>query len=120
MGLYDGIKDVAKIVQKADNIDLYMKLLDLGEQALELQNENSKLKEEIARLKKAKITEEKIERHESPYITLSDDPMKLKYCAVCWDTEQKLVQMKIVDQYGYKNVRCHKCKNTCHLDTRDY
>lgn len=30
MGLYDGIKDVAKVVQKADNIELYQKLIDLS------------------------------------------------------------------------------------------
>lgn len=120
MGLYDGIKDVAKIVQQADNIELYRQLLDLGAQALELQDENTKLKEEIASLKKAKMTEDRIQRHENPYLTLSDDPIKVKYCAVCWDSEQKLVQMKIVEQYGNRSVRCHKCKNTCHLEAKDY
>ena len=39
MGLYEGIKDVAGIIQKADNIELYEKLLDLGSQALDLQSE---------------------------------------------------------------------------------
>ena len=48
MGLYEGIKDVAKVVQQADNIELYRQLLDLSAQALDLQAENSKLKEEIA------------------------------------------------------------------------
>ena len=30
MGLYEGIKDVAKIVQQADNLELYRQLLDLS------------------------------------------------------------------------------------------
>ena len=30
MSLYEGIKDVAKVVQQADNIDLYLKLIDLS------------------------------------------------------------------------------------------
>ena len=46
MGLYDGIKDAAKVIQKADNIELYEKLLDLSAQALELQNDNARLIEE--------------------------------------------------------------------------
>jgi len=50
MGLYDGIKDVAKVLQKADNIDLYSKLIDLSAQALEIQQENARLSEEIIRL----------------------------------------------------------------------
>lgn len=51
MGLYDGIKDVANIIQKADNIELYGKLLDLSAQALELQNENTRLIEENNKFK---------------------------------------------------------------------
>ena len=38
MGLYEGIKDVAKVVQQADNIELYRQLVDLSAQALEMQN----------------------------------------------------------------------------------
>lgn len=30
MGLYEGIKDVAKVVQQADNIELYRQLVDLS------------------------------------------------------------------------------------------
>ena len=54
MGLYDGIKDVAKVVQQADNIELYQKLLDLSSQALDMQNEISRLTMENAELKKIK------------------------------------------------------------------
>ena len=45
MGLYDGIKDVAKIVQQADNVELYLQLIDLSAQALDMQAEITKLKE---------------------------------------------------------------------------
>ena len=52
MSLYEGIKDAAKIVQKADNIELYQKLLDLSSQALDLQAQIQKLTGKIASLKK--------------------------------------------------------------------
>lgn len=45
MGLYEEIKDVAKVVQEADNIDLYRKLIDLSKQALDLQAEVLQLHE---------------------------------------------------------------------------
>ena len=51
MGLYESIKDVAKVVQQADNIELYRQLLDLSAQALDLQAENGQLKEELHELK---------------------------------------------------------------------
>ena len=48
MGLYEGIKDAIGLAQKADNIDLYKQLLDLGAQALERQAEITRLREENA------------------------------------------------------------------------
>ena len=41
MWLYDAMKDVAKLAQKADNIELYQRLLDLSAQALDLQAKSS-------------------------------------------------------------------------------
>ena len=46
MGLYEGIKDVAKVIQQADNIELYRQLIDLSAQALDMQNEISRRSEE--------------------------------------------------------------------------
>lgn len=51
MGLYEGIKDVAKVVQQADNIELYKSLLDLSSQALDMQAEISALQKENEELK---------------------------------------------------------------------
>ena len=31
MSLYEGIKDVITVAQKADNVDLVLKLLDIGQ-----------------------------------------------------------------------------------------
>ena len=42
MGLYEAVKDVAKLAQQADNIDLYRRLLDLSAQALDMQDEIKK------------------------------------------------------------------------------
>ena len=39
MSLYEGIKDVAKVVQQADNVELYRRLLDLSALALDMQDE---------------------------------------------------------------------------------
>ena len=52
MGLYEGIKDVAKVVQQADNIGLYRQLLDLSAQALDMQSEINRLTAENAELRK--------------------------------------------------------------------
>ena len=112
MGLYEGIKDAIGLAQKADNIELYRQLLDLGAQALELQAEITRLREENAELKKTEDIERRIVRHTLtkengihdgyPYITLSDDEQNIRYCAVCWGREQKLIQL-------YSNDVCMEC-----------
>lgn len=102
MSLYDGIKDVAKVMQQADNIDLYMRLLDLSSQALDMQAEIAKLREENIELKKSKDIDGDIEYHVDPFITRQSDTKPIKYCAACWVDKKKLVPL----QYEYENLYC--------------
>ena len=57
MGLYDNLKDIALVLQKADNVDLYKQLIELSSQALDIQNqlvrlsqENQELKDELGKV----------------------------------------------------------------------
>ena len=106
MGLYDGIKDVAKILQQADNIDLYRQLLDLSVQARDLQNEVAKLQQENVNLKKELEIEDDIERYEKLFVTRKSDDTKIKYCSRCWDAERKLIQ---IDCHDSGNFSCPHC-----------
>lgn len=91
MGLYEGIKDAIGLAQKADNADLIKQLLDLGTQALEMQDEIRKLKEENEELKKANDLESRIIMHKENYITLKDDAEEIHYCSNCWGLNHKLI-----------------------------
>lgn len=120
MGFYDAMKDALNLAQKADNIELYRQLLDLQAQALDLQAENSKLKGQISELQTLRDIEKRITRHQHPYLTLIDDEIPIKYCAVCWDSDQKLIQMNETTESIYsaswRTLQCHKCHNRCRLD----
>ena len=94
MGLYEGIKDVAKVMQQADNIKLYQQLLDLCAQALELQSEINRLTKENEDLRKKQDIESKIVRHDGLFVTLGDDT-SIVYCSHCWDSERKLIQLEV-------------------------
>ena len=84
----------------------------MGEQALDMQEEIRKLKEENAELKKAKNTEDNIVHHKSkevdnlnieyPYITLKNDEQEIRYCAICWGREHKLIPL-------YDELNCLNC-----------
>ena len=108
MGLYEGIKDVAKVVQQADNIELYRQLLDLSAQALDMQAEIARLKEENADLKKKRNITDKIVRHLEPYITLADEEPALLYCSHCWDVDGHIVQLNCDESSG--KFRCPHCQ----------
>lgn len=117
MGLYERIKDVAKSIQKTGNTELYGQLIELGAEALDMQNEIISLLAENAELKKAKDVENRIERHQEPYITLKDDSPQILYCSRCWDYEQKLIQVK---SYDSGKFRCIHCENEGTYDKAKY
>jgi len=50
MAIYDILKDAVDIAQKVQNMELLKKLFDAQQQALELQRENTELKELINKM----------------------------------------------------------------------
>ena len=115
MSLYEGLKDIAAIAQKADNIELYRQLLDFSSQALDLQKEVTRLTEENEQLKKRKELENVVVRHEEPVVTRSDDAIPIFYCAHCWDSEGKLIQVRC-DKDG--SFQCLHCNARGYYDTQ--
>jgi len=108
MGLYENIRDVAKVVQQADNLELYRQLLELSSQALEMQAEISRLKEEVNELKKKQDISERVVRHVEPYVTLRDEEPALCYCSHCWDIARQLIQLDCNDYNGtFECPHCH-------------
>ena len=116
MGIYDAFKDAISMAQKVDNIDLYHKLLDLSNQAIELQNKvyeltesNRKLKLEIDELKKANTIEEDIELLPEGYLirkSEKENNKNIMYCAACWQNYKKL--MPYTRTIGNKK-QCNNC-----------
>lgn len=107
MGLYDAMKDAINLAQKADNIELYRQLLDISSQALELQAEVTRLREENVALKKRRDMTSKIIRHEEPCVTLEGDEKKLYYCSHCWDSQELLIQ---VNCHADGTFECPHCQ----------
>jgi hypothetical protein len=105
MGLYEGIKDVAKIVQQADNIDLYRQLIDLSSQALDMQSEIVRLTTEVKELRKEKEIEKHIVRYKELFVTLEDKP-EIRYCSHCLDFDKKLIQIQCYDSGEFRCPHC--------------
>jgi hypothetical protein len=112
--LSSGIKNAAEIVRKADNLELYAMLLDLYAKALDLQDENRELKERLSDRSQVESIRSRIIRHEQPIVTLKDDNDSICYCAHCWDSQEKLIQINKDIRSG--EATCPACKNTCIYD----
>ena len=108
--LSSGIKNVADIVKKGDNLELYATLLDLYEKALELQDENKQLKDKLADRKSVESIRARVIRHPQPVITLKDDENQIYYCAHCWDSKELLIQVNTEPKPAV--FTCPACKNT--------
>lgn len=115
MGIYDACKDIITIAQKAGNWELYRELVDLSAQALDLQLEVARLREENLALRKAKDISKKIIRHEEPVVTIDDDDKKLYYCSHCWDSENTLIQ---INCHNDGTFSCPHCKNAGNYDNQ--
>lgn len=111
MSFYDAFKDAISVAQKADNVELYRKLLDLSAQALDLQAEVARLREENIALRKLKDVSEKIIRHEEPVVTIDGDDKNLYYCSHCWDSQQLLIQINCHNDGTFNCPHCNSSGN---------
>lgn len=94
MEIIDTIKEVIKVAQKADNVEIIQQLLTVQAEALELQQKNIELQNKINELERNKDIEDRIVHHQDLYLTLKDDPQNLPYCTTCWTTKHQLVQLR--------------------------
>jgi hypothetical protein len=84
MGILDTVKDVAILIQKADNIELVKQVMALQIQAQDLVEENRLLKAKLA-------TREALTFRKNAYWLSDDGP----FCSKCWDADAKLVRLHV-------------------------
>lgn len=87
MDIYKLIRDLIEEAKEHKNLKLVDDLIEIKLKVSELEEENRELRNN-ANLKKS------IVRHsDGTYITLKDDPQHIRYCAICWGRENKLIQL---------------------------
>jgi regulator of replication initiation timing len=110
MSIIENIKSIANILQKADNIELYRKILDLQTDAMELVEQNYELKNEVRELKNKLSFRGNLIHRNNKYWKLNDQGDEDgPFCTTCWDVKELLVRLHILNN-GY--VTCHNCGMT--------
>jgi len=108
MGIIENAKDIAQLIKKYNDADLYQKIVDLRDEIFELREENLGLKEKIKNLEKDQYIQSQL-TWEPPYYFLKKEEKKDgPYCQKCWDENKKLIRLQ-----DHKNGcwSCLACKN---------
>lgn len=109
MGIIDHAKDIAELIKKYNDAELYQKIIDLRDEIFELRRDNLELKEKNKILEEEKKINEKI-IFKSPFYWLKggereDGP----YCQKCFDENKKLIRLQDIKN-GY--WECLVCKSS--------
>jgi|SRR6267154_711510 len=94
MGIIDNFKDVFKVADTLNNLELYKKLTELQTRTMEVEEENRALKDQIAQLTAELATKASLKHDGEQYWTEKDGRRDGPFCAVCWDVDKKLVRMR--------------------------
>jgi len=115
MGAVDTVKDLAKLVQQLDNIEIVQKVIQLQSDLMELQGTVQDLRDENRDLKKQLEAPEDLMFRDNLLwrsASVTSDPGP--FCSCCYDSDGKLIHMHGSTHEGY---RCPTCGQKIH--TRD-
>jgi len=87
MGIIENFKDVLKLADAANNLDLYKKLAELQTSVLGLQEENRELKDRVGHLSEKLSLKEKM--HFTPPFYYQEGD-KNPFCSACFDGKDHL------------------------------
>lgn len=90
MGLYENMKELVSLIQKADNLELQKKLLDLQNDVMALTDENSQLKKKLEELQRTTLLAQEL-RFESPFYFRTGD--HIPHCSRCWEVDKRLIHL---------------------------
>lgn len=110
----DKAKELAKLAQKLDNIEIIQRVLDVQGELLKVQEEVQSLRRENEDLKNSeKIDGELVLRENAYWRDSAPESRRGPFCARCWPVEHKLVPV-VVRSDGFK--KCPNCEATFKLN----
>jgi hypothetical protein len=93
MGIVDNFKDVFKVADTLNNLELYEKLGELQTRVMEVEEENRALREQLREKTSQEDLSSKLQfRDNAYYIAEPGKPPDGPYCMRCWDADRKLIR----------------------------
>lgn len=109
MGMIPSCKDIVDLIMKGSVIEAQEKIMEIREAAVQMQEENLKLRQQIKALEGEIAFRGKV-AWEKPYYWVEDNGKRAgPYCQTCYDKDGKLIRL----QGGENGTwQCKSCKNS--------
>lgn len=103
MGIVNNVKEIANIIKKIDDVELYRKIIDLEGEIIELTQEKRNAENRIEQLEEfQKLTEEM--EYKSPFWYKKGD--ETPFCPRCWEKDKNDIHLLV---YSGNHFRCPQC-----------
>jgi hypothetical protein len=114
MGVLDNVKEVADLVKKIGDIDLYRKIVNTENEVIELTQQLRTAQQRIRELE-GMLSQKQVLTFNAPFYFAEGDLVPL--CARCWEVEQKPIHMVLegAGQVSYASYNCPACKKKVSL-----
>lgn len=109
MSIITNAKEIADLVQKLGDVELYRKIVDLEGDIIELTKENRDLKKEVEQLKSQLAFSKKMEYRSPFWFAEGDD---VPYCPNCWEGDKKAIHLR--NWSGA--LRCSQCNEVYEVE----
>lgn len=105
MNIVENVKEIATLIKKLDDVDLYRRILTLEQEVFELNEENRLLNVKIKNLKNIEDITSKMS-FKIPFWYMDGD--EIPYCPQCWENDKKTIHLIDVQEHGYECPRCDR------------
>jgi hypothetical protein len=121
MSILDSAKEIADVIKKMGDIELYRKIVELEGQLIDLTREKRELEDRCHKLENELAFSKTLTFKPPVYYAEGDST---PYCATCWENEAKAIHLEgpFCDD-GDVSYSCRVCKNmvyTQHAPRRNY
>jgi transposase-like protein len=111
MNPIEQLKELATLIKKIGDIELYTKIVEFQTEVVKLSSRNAELEQKCLKLE-AELRLKKSLSHVRSLYFADDDPMP--FCPYCWETSEKLVHLfgpEALMLPGGERWKCHACNN---------
>lgn len=112
MKIISDVKEIANLVQKMGNIDLYRKIVDLESDIVDLTSQKNDLERRVEGLTSA-LNQSRAMTYRKPFYYT--DPDETAYCPKCWESDNKAIHLLGPEQWaGGPKYDCPQCHSVFH------